>query len=157
MPRDGQHDTRSRCACESLERRALLAIVAPVTQLRNNGPSDNRVDVVLLGDGYTEADLPTYRANADTIQQGFFTHDLNSPVRMYEPLFNVFRVDVVSNQSGTDNDPSEGILRDTALGMGFASAGSRSINIDSTTARSYAANAPGADLIIAMANSSTYG
>jgi hypothetical protein len=70
----------------------------------------------------------------------------------------VYRVEVISNESGVDNDPVNGTLRDTALGMYYWCAGTdRLLCIDTTAAWSYAANAPMADVIMAFANSTTYG
>ena len=45
---------------------------------------------------------------------GFFAE---SPLDVYQGYFNVHRVDVLSNESGVDNDPTQGIQRDTAMGV----------------------------------------
>lgn len=41
------------------------------------------------------------------------------PFKSYRQYFNVWQVDVVSNQSGVDHDPALGTDRDTALDMDF--------------------------------------
>ena len=128
---------------------------APFTTILDNGPSSNRIDIVLVGDGYTATQLGTYATHASSAASAFFNQ---APLSIYKPLFNVHRVDVVSNQSGVDNDPSPGIQRDTALDMGFWCAGiERLLCVDPFKAQSFAASAPDVDQVLAIANSTKYG
>jgi hypothetical protein len=87
-----------------------------VTTLKNNGPTDKRIDLVFLGDGYTEQELEQYAIEVNDIASVFFQE---LPFNEYALYFNVYRVDVISNESGVDNDPTLGIDKDTALGMAF--------------------------------------
>jgi hypothetical protein len=87
------------------------ASAEPFTTIRNNGDPANRVDIVILGDGYTAAELGKYEANVNALLNGLFVQE---PFREYERYFNVHRVDVTSNQSGADH-PELGVFRDTAL------------------------------------------
>ncbi len=117
--------------------------------------SANRLDLVFVGDGYTSAQLGTYATHVNNIVGSFF--DLE-PYRTYEPYFLIHRVDVTSNQSGVDNDPTQGILKDTAMDMGYWCGGTeRALCVDTTKAYQFANNAPGVDLVCAIANSSKYG
>lgn len=126
-----------------------------VTTIVQNGPSSNRVDLVFVGDGYTQSDLPTYANDVSNANTGIFNE---FPLDAYASFFNVHRVDVISNESGVDNDPYLGVLKDTALDMGFWCAGIQYLLcVDVFKALSAAGNAPGADQILAVANSSTYG
>jgi hypothetical protein len=129
---------------------------APWTTILNSGPSSNRVDIVIVGDGYTAGELPTtYTSHAQTFVNSFFN---DAPLNAYKSFFNVHRVDVTSNQSGVDHDPTQGVLRDTALDMEFWCAGiERLLCVDVAKAYSYASNAPQVDQVIAVANSSKYG
>ena len=77
------------------------------------------------------------------------------PLREYGNYVNIHRVDVASNESGIDADYIESQLADTALdGIRCAP---RTICVDTDKARNYAAAAPGADLIIVLANTANYG
>ena len=114
---------------------------------------NNRINIVLLGDGYTVDQLEEYARHVTRIVNTFFNEE---PFITYKPLFNMHRVDVISNDIGVDNDPSDGDERDTALNMGY-SCGGASLCIDLGLAREAAANAPKADQIIALAHSSRYG
>jgi hypothetical protein len=125
------------------------------TTVVNHGPSSRRIDVVLVGDGYTNSELTQYGTDASAIATNFFASEV---LHEYYRYFNVHRVDVISNQSGVDHDPNLGMSRDTALDMGFWCGGiDRLLCVDVAKARAAATNAPGADQILAIANSTTYG
>lgn len=83
----------------------------------DNGPSTNRVDLVFLGDGYTANLIDTTYVNHINaeLQYMFQTQD---PLTRYQHFFDVYRVNVVSNQTGADVPP-QGIYRDTALDASY--------------------------------------
>ena len=57
-----------------------------------------------------------------------------------------------------DNDPTQGVQKNTAMDMGFWCNGiDRLLCVDVGKAYQYAGNAPDVDLVLALANSSTYG
>ena len=76
----------------------------------------NRVDLVFVGDGYTAADLPLYEQQVTTFVDDVF---IDEPLKSYRPFFRIHRVDVISNESGITNDPTQGIFKDTALEMQY--------------------------------------
>src|SRR5678816_2834011 len=118
------------------ERLAPRAVAAPVATLLDNGPPSNRLDIVFLGDGYTASELGTYAANVDTVLNYLLSIE---PFSSYRTFFNAYRVDVVSNESGVDNDPTLGITRDTALDMAFYCYGvDRALCLDLNKAFAYA-------------------
>ncbi len=126
-----------------------------VETLRDNGTPTNRIDIVIIGDGYTSTDLSTYHTHAESVLLSFFSEE---PLSDYAELFNVHRVDVISNESGVDNDPTQGISRDTALDMQYWCGGTeRLLCIDTSKAMTAASEAPDVDQILAIANSSKYG
>ena len=84
----------------------LVAYAEPSETIINNGSSDNRVDIVVMGDGYTAAEMQKYRNDVQQFMQAFFAQE---PYREYQMYFNVIRVDVISNQSGADH-PEDGTL-----------------------------------------------
>ena len=129
--------------------------IAGVTTLVNNGPPSNRIDLVFVGDGYRVEDLSTYEAHVNNAMGDFFGIE---PLQSYLPLFNVHRVDVISNETGVDNDPVEGIEKDTAMDMGFWCSGiERLLCVDTSLAWSFANNVQSTDAILAVANSTMYG
>jgi hypothetical protein len=87
------------------------ASAEPVTTIRDNGDPANRVDIVILGDGYTAAEMFQYAADVDFFVNGLFAQE---PFTEYQRYFNVHRVDVTSNESGADH-PERNVFRDTSL------------------------------------------
>ena len=117
---------------------------------------DNRVDIVFVGDGYTAAEMAQFHADVDGVLETFFFYE---PFKSYEPYFRITRVEVVSNESGVDNDPTQGIERDTALDMGYWCGGTERLLCVDVSKAYAAAFSSGADVdqVIAIANSSKYG
>src|SRR4029453_18856249 len=84
------------------------------------GDSDNRGDIIVLGDGYTSSKIDTtFTSNIlDYLSYIFDDSALPQPFGRYENFFNIYAVDVVSNESGAD-DPTAGIVGETALDPTF--------------------------------------
>lgn len=79
----------------------------PVTSQKivDNGSPESRINIVVVGEGYTAAELPQFRTLAASVMSvtdpgiGFFAEE---PFKEYKRYFNVYRVDVASLQSGAD-------------------------------------------------------
>jgi hypothetical protein len=95
---------------------AVLAAPNPLRSIVSTGNSSNRIDMVFLGDGYTASQIATtYTSGIQNYLSYIFDDSaLTQPFGRYERFFNIWAIDVVSNQSGAD-DPSTGTVRDTAL------------------------------------------
>jgi hypothetical protein len=131
------------------------ATASTVVAIQNTGPSSERFDLVIVGDGYTSAQMGTLRQHA---QARWDQIAATAPWNTYRNSINVWLVEVVSNQSGVDNDPTQGVNRDTALDMYFWCSGiERLLCINESKAQQYAAQAPGVDAIVAVANTTKYG
>ena len=129
-------------------------VVFPWVTLVDNGPAENRICVVIVGDGYTESELGVYAEHVDNFVSSFFAA---SPLDEYSSYFNVYCVEVVSAESGVD-EPEKEIFKDTALDMAFDCDGmARLLCINTTKANEAARSAPKVDQVIALANSSRYG
>jgi len=125
-----------------------------VQTILNNGSTLNRIDLVVIGDGFADQDQSAYASQVDAMISGFLNEE---PLASYLPYFNVHRVDVISPESGVD-EPDLGIFRSTALDMGFNCLGiDYLLCINLSKAVAAAALAPAADQILAMANSERYG
>ena len=144
------------------------AVVAAVSTLINNGPSTNRVDIVFLGDGYTEVDLALglYDQHIQSYVGYMFgpapLQFLNDPFDRYAKFFNVHKVDVVSAQSGADK-PSQGVFVNTALDATYETSGvDRLLTIndfkaDQTLSQNLAGTGLTADIRLAVVNDAKYG
>jgi hypothetical protein len=126
-----------------------------VTPLHVSGPSENRFDIVIVGDGYTQAELGLFHEHAASKWEAI---KATEPFTTYRDYFNVWAVDVVSNQSGVDNDPLPGTMKDTALDMQFWCNGTeRLLCMNNTKAQQFTQLAPEADQVLGLANSTKYG
>ncbi|WP_308307622.1 M64 family metallopeptidase [Streptomyces sp. ISL-10] len=126
-----------------------------VRALARTGHVDDRLDVVIVGDGYTADRQGDFREDAAARWADVMAIE---PYRSYQGLFNVWTVDAVSNESGISGENGPSDVRDTALASYFWCASTeRLICTDLDKAESYAAKAPDADLVIVVANSAKYG
>ncbi|GAA0919574.1 MULTISPECIES: M64 family metallopeptidase [Streptomyces violaceusniger group] len=131
------------------------AAAANVTAIQDTGPSASRFDMVIVGDGYTASQMGLLRQHA---QAKWNEIAATAPWNKYRQSVNVWLVNVVSNQSGVDNDPVQGVNRDTALDMAFFCGGTpHLLCLNEAKAKSYAAQAPEVDAIVAVGNSTKYG
>ncbi|MGP3689958.1 M64 family metallopeptidase [Streptomyces sp. IBSNAI002] len=126
-----------------------------VAKMIDNGPTGDRLDVVVIGDGYTSAELERFRTDA---RQKWDEVTAVEPYTTYRNLFNVWTVDAVSRESGVSGDPTPSTVRDTALGSYFwCEEIERLLCVDQPKVDAYVAKAPAADLVIVLANSAKYG
>ncbi|GLX34163.1 M64 family metallopeptidase [Streptomyces lavendulae] len=126
-----------------------------VTKMIDNGPTADRLDVVVIGDGYTADQLGQFHADA---RAKWAEVTAVEPYTTYRDLFNVWTVDAVSAQSGVSGDPGPDTVRDTALGSYFwCESIERLLCVDQPKVDAYVAKAPAADLVIVLANSAKYG
>ncbi len=126
-----------------------------VTKVIDNGSTADRLDVVVVGDGYTAAELARFHTDA---KEKWAEIAAVEPYTTYQGLFNVWTVDAVSRDSGVSGDPDRATVRDTALGSYFwCDDIERLLCVDQPKVDSYVARAPEADLVIVLANSTKYG
>lgn len=136
---------------------AGAASAEPVTVIRNNGPAGNRVNVVIMGDGYAAADMGRYASDVDTVLATFFR---DPPYADYVNYFNVLRVDVTSSVSGVSH-PERGVSVPSALGTYYNCNGiQRLICINQSAANAVLARSvppDQRDLVFVLVNDSEYG
>lgn len=131
----------------------------PVTTIRNNGSSANRVDLVILGDGYTSAELGKYATDAEQAVQGFFAQE---PFKEYQKYFNVHRVNVTSAESGADHpENAPPISKNTAFDATYNCSGiERLICVNISKVQTVLDNSVGAnqrDMVLVLVNDTKYG
>jgi len=131
----------------------LFWIGSEVRTLVQQGDPANRIDLTIVGDGYTAAEKDKFFSDAQSITEDLFGQ---KTFASYLPLFNVHAVFVPSAESGlTDGN----VRKNTALGLYRDPPGSkRAIMPGNTRAIERAiALAPDADYPILMANDAYYG
>jgi len=125
-----------------------------VEKIQNNGNDDNRMVWVIMGDGYTSPQLDDFHQNVDNIIDKIFS---TSPWSGYKNFINVYRIDVISNESGADH-PSSSIYVNTALDATFDTYGiSRLLTVDDSKAFDVASEVPSFDAVMVLVNDQQYG
>ncbi|HEX8146367.1 MAG TPA: M64 family metallopeptidase [Pyrinomonadaceae bacterium] len=136
---------------------ARAAAAEPVQTVVNNGDPANRVDIVILGDGYTAAELSKYQSDVQQFVQLMFEQE---PLREYQRFFNVHRIDVTSAESGSDH-PENNTFRNTAFDSAYNCSGIQRLicaNIGKVeTVLSNSVAPAQRDLVIVVVNDATYG
>lgn len=144
--------------------RADDAGAATVVPVQVTGDPADRFNLVVLGDGYTDADMAKFRQDVDQEISTLFAFE---PWKSYRSYVNIYRVEITSGESGVSCDPDlSSPRRDTPLSMRFwsgcASDGiQRLLVMDDGAAKKYANMVTGTTdanrQIVALANSGTYG
>ena len=78
----------------------VRAEVFPVNDLLVTGPTDRRVNIVFLSEGYRDVEMGQFELDIIQVLDGLFSE---SPYAEYQNFFNVYSVEVPSQQSGTDH------------------------------------------------------
>ncbi len=86
---------------------ADLAPRGKVWTILESGPPNEKVDLVILGDGYTESEMPKFHADARRLVDRLFATD---PFKSRKGDFNVRAIDLPSAESGI-NRPQVGRFR----------------------------------------------
>lgn len=135
-----------------------------VDTLYKTGPRDNRINVVILGDGFTEAEMPKFTAEAKKFADFFRQCE---PFVYYRDYFNFFAIQTPSPESGITNPgtaadavPGQPVeTKNTFFGVSFGSYIQRMMTIANwetyqSLLKSYL---PEQNLVIMLANSSYLG
>jgi hypothetical protein len=129
---------------------------APATPIpiRVGGPSPRKVDLLIIGDGYTRADMKKFEADARRLSGHLFEV---SPFRERAGDFNVWALAVPTQESGVSR-PSTGVHHASALGARYDIFGSERyvLTLDNRALRDIAQYAP-YEFIEILVNNDTYG
>lgn len=126
----------------------------PVHQLKVNGPAERKVDLLMLGDGYTAAEMDKFHADAKRLSDALF---LEEPYKSRQGDFNLYVIDTPSAESGISR-PHENVYKRSALGSSYSSFDSQRyvLNLDNRRLREIAAAVP-YDYLVILVNDKTYG
>ncbi len=125
-----------------------------VWPLMQNGDPSEKVDLVILGDGYTAEEMEQFRADARRYNAIMFDTE---PFKSLRDKFNVWVVEVVSPESGISK-PDKGIWKNNALGSRYFTFGSpRYVLTENNKALRDAAGLVPYDYINILINDNRYG
>lgn len=125
-----------------------------VLTLLENGPAEAKLDIVILGDGYSQDEMEKFRSDAQRVTDTLFTIE---PYKSREADFNIRAIETPSLVSGVTR-PHFGIFKRTPLSMHYSSFDSEryALSYDNRSIRDIASQVPYEFTIILM-NERTYG
>jgi hypothetical protein len=125
-----------------------------VIAIQENGDPAQKVDLLILGDGYTMADKDEFAAKAREMTEILFA---TSPFKERRSDFNVWALAPAAAQTGVSR-PSTGIYRDTPLGTSYDAFRSERyvLTYDNKSFRRIASSVP-YDFVEILTRSETYG
>lgn len=136
----------------------LQAQTSTLAAVEENGTRGTRLNLVFLSEGYTSAQMGTFADDVDDAVAFLFTRE---PWSRYRSYCNIYRIQIASNQSGTDNGQAGG-TRDTYFQTGFNTPGIPQLNTLSGSGSSRAfsllnKHVPEYDIPIILINDPKYG
>jgi hypothetical protein len=133
---------------------AKLTAPARVIEIEKNGDPSAKVDLLILGDGYTAAEAGKFERDARRMTAVLFQ---TSPFKERRRDFNVWALSPPAAESGISR-PSTGIQRDSPLGTTYDAFGSERyvLTFDNRAFRRVASFAP-YDFVEILVNNQTYG
>lgn len=146
---NAEHDPNSRFV-----NRSPLLKNDKVWKVFNNGAVENKVDILILGEGYRKDDMKQFKKNAKHLVGVMFNTE---PFKSRKSDFNVWAVDVFSEDIGISN-PRQNIWKKSALDLRFNSFDSDRyvLTFANKKIREIAAQAP-YDAIMIIFNDQKYG
>jgi hypothetical protein len=137
-----------------VERGAAAAPVGPVLKLHESGDPATKLDLLILGDGYTAAERGKFERDARRLVGILFD---TSPFKERQRDINVWGLAPPSPQSGISR-PSQHIFKRTPVGATYDAFDSERyvLTFDNRSFRDIAAQAP-YDVVEILTNSRTYG
>jgi len=126
----------------------------PVIELEKHGPSSEKVDFLILGDGYTAAERSKFEGDARRLVDILFS---KSPFRERRNDFNVWALRPAATESGISR-PSTGIHHASPVGATYDAFGSERyiLTFENKAMRDIASSAP-YEFVEILTNSNTYG
>lgn len=122
--------------------------------IMNGGPADKKVDLVILGDGYSRKEMEKFRSDAKRLTTALFSHE---PFASHKADFNVRAIETPGEESGVFK-PHPGVYKRTPLSVHYGSFDSEryALTYDNRTVRDVASEVP-YDFMIILVNERTYG
>jgi hypothetical protein len=134
--------------------RSPLTAPGEVWTLFENGPAATKVDLLVLGDGYTAEERQGFHEDVQHLMDALFAAE---PFKSRKGDFNVRAIDIASPRSGV-TDPRAGTWTTSPLGLSYNAFDSERyiLTYENRRLREYAALAP-YDALILLSNSEKYG
>ena len=144
----------------------IIGQTFPVSSVLSNGADSKHINYVIIGDGYTSSQQTTFINDATSITNDLFTQ---TPFLEYKNFFNVYAIEVPSNESGADHpgtatdvvEPAFAVQDvDNYFGSTFDAFGIHRLLVpmnSSEVNNVLASNFPAYDQVMVIVNSPNYG
>ncbi len=119
-----------------------------------NGPADKKVDIVILGDGYSKSEMEKFRKDASRLSGYLMSAE---PFKSRSRDFNIRAIETPAESTGVSK-PHHGVFKRTPLSVHYSSFDSEryALTYDNQSVRNIASQVP-YDLMVIMINERTYG
>lgn len=123
-------------------------------KILDSGPAEDKVDLLILGDGYTAKEMEKFHADAKRLTDALFREE---PFKSRKSDFNVYVIDTPSSESGVSR-PHEDIYKRSALYTHYSSFDSQRyvLNYDNRNLREISGAVP-YEYTTILVNEKTYG
>jgi hypothetical protein len=130
------------------------APAGPLVEILRNGAPERKLDLLILGDGYTQSECSIFEAQARRFTDALLAVE---PFRSRREDLNVWALCPPARESGVSR-PSTGIHRNSPVGSAYDAFGSERyvLALDNRRFREVASQAP-YDFVAILANATTYG
>ena len=130
------------------------APAGPLIEIQRSGPPERKLDLLILGDGYTKGECAAFEAQARRFTEALFAVE---PFRARRGDLNVWALCPPARESGVSR-PSTGIHRNSPVGATFDAFGLERyvLAFDNRRFREVASQAP-YDFVAILVNAETYG
>lgn len=122
--------------------------------IAENGPASEKLDIVILGDGYSTAEMEKFRNDSKRLCEALLSTE---PFKSQSKNINLRAVETPALQSGV-NKPHHGVFKRTPLSVSYSTFDSEryALTLDNKTVRDVASAVP-YDFTIILINERTYG
>jgi len=119
-----------------------------------NGPSTEKLDIVILGDGYSISEMEKFRNDAQRLSNALLNTE---PFKSQGKNINIRAIETPASESGV-NKPHHGVYKHTPLSVSYSTFDSEryALTYDNKTVRDVASAVP-YDFMVILVNERTYG
>jgi hypothetical protein len=125
-----------------------------VDVILDNGPASQKLDIVILGDGYSTSEMEKFRKDTKRLTDVLLSAE---PFKSRKNDLNIRAIEIPAAETGVTK-PQPGVFKRSPLSVSYSIFGSEryALTFDNKTVRNIAAEVP-YDLMIILINEKTYG
>jgi hypothetical protein len=136
---------------------ALTAQAQELISHKINGPKDKRINIAIVGDGYTNAQKSLFEADIQKVIDAIVSDPILSQYEKYHNYYGVWKASAESGANGSDGNCAS--IKNTAFESRYCAYDIERLLVSNTALVEAAVNAvlPEKDIMMIIVNSSKYG